>query len=812
VADADTRGTKIRKLAGALFLAGALAAAAALPFVGGAGLLASRVADDFNSQSCALDLSSAQPAQKTEIVAANGQPITYLFRQNREVVPAGAIPAIMREAIVSIEDRRFYQHHGVDVQSLLRAVVRTSSGDTQGASTLTQQYVKQLALYSATSEEQAKAAVEQTAGRKLKEARCAVEMEKRHNKDQILTGYLNIANFGAGAYGVKVAARTYFNRTPAQLTLSQAALLAGLVQSPTRYNPFNHPQAAQARRHDVLQALLRDQKITAAQADQADADPLPSGRPRPSSTQLGCANAAGGTGYNTGFFCDYVIAYLQDHLGLTEDQLYTGGYKVTTTLDPTIQLSAQTSLYNNMVGAQKATAVLPIVDNSTGEVKAMAVSKQYGVQPGQTVAPLPYKAMGAGAGSVYKVFTMIAALKRKVPLQAYQISTPGNTYTPTNCPTHKTVINAGSYADTNNLEVATYQSINTFFEALIDQKFNCDLSDTYQTAVSMGLDTLDTPRLKRQIVDEQQISFTLGPDSTNPLEMAGAFATLANDGKHCPPTPVVQITDSAGRDVGLRREGCKQVLDPAIAHTATYVLEKDTDPGVSGNTAKAAHIPGYATAGKTGTTQNNASVWFIGYTPQLSGAVAIFDPLAPSAPLPDVPGYAQGHVFGGGPSAHIWHDALAPIMQKYPQQSWPPPDQGVIRGNAVPLPSVVGMDVGQATSTLQAAGFTLEVAGNEDSTVGAGLVSSQSPSGYGVPGQTVRVKLSTGNAPAPPPGQAAGPGTPGVPGGGYRPPIVVFPTPPGGYYPYPPGYPGYPPPGIPPRGNGNGNGHRRGGG
>ncbi|MBI1759565.1 MAG: transglycosylase domain-containing protein [Actinobacteria bacterium] len=744
------------KLVGAVSVAGALAAGVALPFVGGAGVMASTVADGFNNQQCTLDLAS-QPAQRTVITASNGQPITYLYQQNRDIASAKEIPPVVRQAIVSIEDRRFYQHHGVDVQGLLRATVRTTSGDTQGASTLTQQLVKQLNLYGASSADARKAAVEQTAGRKLKEARCALEMEKTYSKDQILTNYLNIANFGAGAYGVKLAAKSYFPKTRLpELSVSQAALIAGMVQSPSRYNPYRHPQAAKARRHEVLAAMLRDGKITVAQATEADQEPVPAGTP-PASQALGCANASGGASYNIGFFCDYVIEYAKDQLGLSEEQLYSGGYRITTTLNPVMQLTAQNSVYSHMtqdgVRAQHATAVLPIVENATGYVRAMAVSKTYGTKPGQTVDPLPYRAMGEGAGSTYKVFTLLAALKRKVPLRVYSITTPNNEYTPTNCQTRGTIHNAGHYPDTNNLEFATYASANTFFEALIDQQFHCDLSEIYQTAVDLGLKTLDTPAIRHKVVDGQQISFTLGPDSTNPLEMAGAFGTLANEGKHCDPTPILKIVDNAGKNVRIPGPQCKQVIDPAIAHTATQVLEKDTDPGVSGNTAKRAHIPGYATAGKTGTTQNNAAVWFIGFTPQLSGAVAVFDPKAPSSPLTDVPGYSgrAGDVFGGGVAAPIWHDAFAPIMQAYPQTPWPAEDPDVVRGNAVPVPSVIGMDLQQATATLAAQGFGIKVVGTQDSPVPKDQVASQSPSNYAMPGDTIQVMLSTGKGgPLPP--------------------------------------------------------------
>ncbi|HSV67095.1 MAG TPA: transglycosylase domain-containing protein [Mycobacteriales bacterium] len=770
--DTDTRNRTLGQLLGAVLVAGALVAGIALPFVAGVGMAARTVANGFNRQECPLDLATATPAQKTVILASDSRtPITYLFRQNRDIARATEIPAIMRQAIVSIEDRRFYEHHGVDVQGLLRAVVRTTTGDTQGASTLTQQYVKQLQFYGAKTDAAANAAIEQTAGRKLIEARCALEMEKKFSKDQILTGYLNIANFGAGAYGVKTASKIYFNKRPADLSIGQAALLAGLVQSPTRYNPFNNPKAAAARRHEVLSAMVRDGKITVAQGLRADGERLPTKRPASASQSLGCANVSGGADLNLGFFCDYVIDYATTKLHMTEDQIYTGGYKIVTTLDPDIQRKVQASVNNRMGTAPRSVGVMDVVEPSTGAVRAMGVSRQYGTKPNQTTLPLGARAV-AGAGSTYKVFTMLAALVEKVPLRAFTLTTPNNSYQPRNCgPNAPEIHNAGRYRDTLDLETATYQSSNTFFEALIDQRFQCDLTGPVNMALGLGLDSFKP--LAQRTISEQRISFTLGPDPTSPLEMASAFSTLANNGVHCPATPVIRIVDSLNRAVPVTREPCKRVLSPEIAHTATRVLEKDTSVDAGGATASGAYIPGYATAGKTGTAQDNSAMWFIGFTPNLSASVAVFNPSAPSKWVDDVPGREGAHLYGGGIAVPIWRDAMGSIMQRYQAVSWPPEDPLVVNGDSAPLPSVIGMDLATAVATLRAAGYSATVGAPVDSNVPKDYVAEQSPHDRGVRGQEVVLYPSTGQpkpqplptVPEPPlPPGGGGPG--GGPGGG----------------------------------------------
>ena len=766
---AARRASAVVKLTLAVPVAGLLVAGMLLPFVGGAGVAARNSVQAFDDQPC--DVNPTTPAQASTLYAANGKPIARFYSQNREIVPLSKIAPVARKAVVAIEDRRFYEHHGVDLQATIRALIENSrsGGVVQGGSTLTQQYVKQVRLYAAKTVAQQKAAIAQTTARKLIEAKCALSLEQKLSKDQILERYLNIAYFGSGAYGIQTAARTYFNKSAAVLTLPESALLAGIVQSPSRYDPHLDKKAATARRNTVLDEMQSLGYVTAKQNAQAKSVPVVV-KPRRSSSK-DCANANKAIP-NAGFFCDYVKHYLSLN-GYQRQQLESGGFKIYTTLDPDVQARVQAAVFADMPADHRATSVMDVLDTKTGKVLAMAVSKHYGIKKGdrrQTSNGLGYQPV-AGAGSTYKLFTLVAALQRKIPLEAFTIKNT-NEYEPTNCTEargKKTVVNAGHYPEKSyNLDEATYASVNTFFVALLDQQFGCDLSMPVRNALSMGLISLRP--YAESIINGQQYSFTLGPQKTSALELASAYATVANNGKYCPPTPLERIVGPDGKPAALPERACVQRIDPAIARTVTRVLVKDTKPGFAG-TANRRFGDYYAAggsdiAGKTGTasagdTGKNSSAWFIGYTPDITASVATFDPDSSSAPLTDVPGYSPNgtEVFGSF-SATIWRDGLSSLLLSGPRWEFPPEDPAVVNGNSVPVPSVVGQDVGSATEILANAGFGIEVSSERrDAPLPPDRIADQSPSGRGLPGQKITVYLSSGKPTKP----TAAPNPGGVP-------------------------------------------------
>jgi membrane peptidoglycan carboxypeptidase len=808
---AGTAGRKligVAQLVAAVAVAGVLVAAVLLPFTGGLGLAARNSVQAFEDQPC--DVEDGTPKQGSSIVSHDGQLISKFFSENRQIVPAKQIPKIMRQAIIAIEDRRFLEHNGVDPEALARAMIKNNQAGevVQGGSTLTMQYVKNLRLYTAKTDQQEREATEQTSSRKLIEARCALELETKLTKDEILTRYLNISYFGSSAYGVQVAAKTYFNKDAQKLTLPEAALLAGLVQSPSRFDPFRNVKAATARRNIVLDEMASLGYITTAEQKKAQASPVKVATKKRPPSNKDCANANSKI-VNAGFFCDYVKRYLADN-GFPQSRLDTGGYKIYTSLRPTLQNLVQSAMPFDRWSNRNSAAVMDLIDPKSGKVYAFGVSRKYGINknnPNVTSDALNVKA-AAGAGSTYKTFTLVSALEAKTPLRDYRIAPP-DPYKSTVCSNYVDgnkvgyeVRNAGNYGPGPfNLEDATYKSVNTFFVAMLDQKFNCDLSGPVNAAIKLGLKNLNQPdpnatknnggktvTYKQRIINGKSASFTLGPDPTSPLELASSYGTIANRGIYCPPNPIEKIVGPDGKTVSLDTPGCSRKLDQGIADTVTQVLEKDTSKdGGTAVTAMSGLVSGSRPiAGKTGTasalvngkSQGNSAAWFVGYTPDFAASVAVFNPKATYAPLTDVPN-KSGNVFGAY-SASIWRTALEPILD---DKTWTfaPEDPEVVRGDSVPVPSVLGLDVGAATALLQGQGFQVRVSNQQKpSAYPAGTVAEQSPSGRSSKGGIVFLYLSTGKPPTP----TSGPGQPrpGQPGGGRpgRPGRPTVPPGPGG--------------------------------
>src|SRR3712207_2159349 len=327
--NARTKTQLIAKLAATIVVAGALLAGLLLPWVGGSGLAARNSASLLDA--LPVELTDKTPAGNSQVLAADGSLITNFFNNNRTPVTPDQISEIMKQALVDIEDSRFYEHNGLDVQGTLRALVKNvAAGEVEeGGSTLTQQLVKKTLLQTADTPEAQQAAKEQTVGRKLREARLALALEETYSKDEILTRYLNIVYFGNGAYGIQAAAQKYFSVNAADLTLPQAAMLAGLVQSPTNDDPLANPENAVVRRDQALLRMhslghISDQELAELQGQPVA---VAEGQDPPN----GCIDAALG-----GFFCAYVMQHLSA-LGLTPQQIDDGGYTIQTTLQPIMQ-------------------------------------------------------------------------------------------------------------------------------------------------------------------------------------------------------------------------------------------------------------------------------------------------------------------------------------------------------------------------------------------------------------------------------------------------------------------------------------------
>ncbi|MFI1197453.1 transglycosylase domain-containing protein [Micromonospora sp. NPDC020750] len=601
--------------------------------------------------------------QRSYLYANDGKTlITTFYDVNRTDVPLAEIAPVMRQAIVAAEDRRFYSHGGADLRGLARALVAnvTGGGTEQGGSTLTMQYVRNVLKTdpNRTAEER-QAATEQTVGRKLQEIRYATALEQRLSKDEILNGYLNIAYFGSGAYGIAAASQRYFAKSPAELTLPEAALLAGLVQSPDAYSPIDgDADAALARRGYVLDAMAGTGAITAEQASAAKAQ-----KPALSPTRQpnGCTAVAQGHD-DWGFFCDYLRQWwlTQPTFGETveerEQALRRGGYTVVTSLDPKIQATAQ----------QQATAVygydnkraLPIaaVQPGTGRVLAMAVNRHYSLEDnpeGQanrpnTVNPLISGGGGVDgyqAGSTFKLFTMLAALEN-----GKQLATGFDA--PSRLPTRYAAEGEASCdgkwcpANANPQWMDGYRtmwdgfgrSVNTYFVWLAEQVGPAKVVEMAQRlGITFRADS-DAAFAKDNAANWG--SFTLGVAATTPLDLANAYATVAAEGTYCAPLPVVSVTAADGDRVPVGDPSCRKVLDADVARAATDaarcpVGQQTTFAQCDGGTATSVdRIVGRQVAGKTGSSEKNATETFVGFTPQVA--------VAGIAANPDDPGDSVG--------------------------------------------------------------------------------------------------------------------------------------------------------------------------
>jgi membrane peptidoglycan carboxypeptidase len=679
--NARTKTQLIAKLAGTIVVAGALLAGLLLPVVGGSGLAARNSASLLDA--LPVELTDKTPAGNSRVLAADGSLITSFFENNRTPVNPDQISDIMKQALVDIEDSRFYEHNGLDVQGTLRALVKNvAAGQVEeGGSTLTQQLVKQTLLQTADTPEAQQAAKEQTVGRKLREARLALALEETYSKDEILTRYLNIVYFGNGAYGIQSAAQKYFSVNAVDLTLPQAAMLAGLVQSPTNDDPLANPENAVTRRNQVLQRMHDLKHITDQELADISAQPVAvvEGQDPPN----GCIDASVGP-----FFCDYLYSYLRGTLGLSKNEIRNGGWTIQTTLRPDIQRSADQSVLAQAPMGDPLVAAFDAVEPGTGHVLAMSVNRRYGCSD-QDCESVNFNVQASqGAGSTYKVFTAAAALSQGFGSQ-YTLNVPqpyrskvfknnGGPYTVKND-------NEG-YASTYNMTTGLIASANTYFVGLEDALGSID--PVVDTAVAMGMhfDNPVTQTPADQWKKEQRGSFTLGPEATSPLDLASAYATVAASGTRCDPTPVASIVDRNGQPV---KDADGKVLDLSDKCTPNAIPAGVADTlanmmlgVVTGGTATRARIPGHDVAGKTGTTQENRTAAFGGITRKYSVAVLYFDPKGKVK--------VGGH--GGGTPAQIFHDAMAPIMANEPNTPFPAPDPAVAagtrgRGYSAPAPA-----------------------------------------------------------------------------------------------------------------------------
>ena len=632
--------------------AGLLVSAMIAPIAGIAGVASRDAARTFNRLTVPA---LAQLPTRSEILNSRGGLIAYYYPNHIYRVPVSydQISPWMREAIVAIEDSRFYQHGALDIRGTFRAMVSDlAGGQVQGGSTLAQQYVKNALLLTAVDSAAQRAAVADDAARKIRELRIAVNVEHEMTPDQLLAAYLNVAYFENEAYGVEVAAERYFGRTAGTLTLPESAMLAGLVQNPARFDPVTSPGAARQRRDVVLARMAQLHYISPATAAAAEKAPLGVHFAAQSLAE-GCSTASATV---AAWFCDYALAELRTNPAYRQawQQLNTiGGLKIYTTMNPQDQSAAQDAVdfmvppppsrYNP--GRNAAAEVL--VQPGTGDVQAIAVDRPYGTGDGQdsidyAVDSAQNGGIGVQTGSSSKLFTLITALKRGIPFgYSMSVTSPSVVAPYYNCKRQPTgpfpVSNAeGAGHGTYTLYSGTTLSINVFF-AHLEQRVG--LCSTVETAVSMGDHRADgRPLLAAagkpgtpgyQLPADDVPSFTLGPIAVSPMTMAAAYATVAAGGVYCRPVAIAAVVAGSGRALPVASAGCRRVFSTAVAAAADYILRGVLTSGTArgdGVTRNGVSVP---QAGKTGTANSFDFAAFGGYTPKLAGYVSMFNPTGP---------------------------------------------------------------------------------------------------------------------------------------------------------------------------------------
>lgn len=716
-----------------------------------------------------------RPPQSSKLYSSDGSLITTFHgEQDRTVIPLGRIPKSLQDAVVAIEDERFYEHDGVDVKAIIRAALaNASSGEVEeGGSTITQQYVKNTIIAPEGN-------AAQTIQRKIEEAALARQLEEELTKKEILERYLNTVYFGEGAYGVQAASKTYFGVGADRLSLRQGALLAGIIQQPGAFDPFKSPKAARTRRDLVLDKM--------AQLGLADSTRVEAAKVRP----LGLQDEVDKDRYPAAYFVDYVqklITYEPrfKFLGRTADdrtkRLFQGGLRIHTTVDLNMQQAAEEAVNKWLPYENDPYGSLVAIEPTTGEVKAMVGGRNYFLtekkkgkpdkgdrfaklnlavlaEPGLGPKRDGGQAAGTGrqAGSAFKPFALAAAISQGIPLSKNYKAAPCMDFEGANAGGNWHVCNyeSSDFGSSLSLLEATVNSVNVVYAQLI---LETGPEAVVNVAHDMGINTTlaAVP------------SAALGTNPVNPLGMASAYGTFATNGVHHPPVAITKIVNSKGEQIFEDKSQVTQAIPPGVSYIVTSALEQvvSRGTGVYAN-------PGRPAAGKTGTAQEYRDAWFGGFTPGLAAAVWVgypegeieMKPYCASSACRITRTISGSGVTGGSFPARIWHDFMiaalagtpvsafsAPVGLVYrtidtrtgclatsttpsnyqstapfsagtePTESCEPPE------TEVEVPDVFSFPVDDAVRIVEDAGLVVELDNEPNSTYPPGRVIGQSPS------------------------------------------------------------------------------------
>jgi membrane peptidoglycan carboxypeptidase len=776
-------------------VAGVVVAAAAFPAAAVSGLMAKAGGAAFASLPSQIK-DFASPQVSRIYAADNRTQVAQFYDEFRSNVPLSKVSRYMRDAMVAAEDREFYNHRGVDVKGVARAFVNNNNGRSskQGASTITMQLVRMSLEYSGTKASEVVAATEDTARRKVTEVKYALQLEKELNKEQILERYLNMAPFGNQTYGIFAASYVYYKKSPDELTIGEAATLAGLIKAPSDYNPTTtagHARILQRRDNYVIPGMVEMGAITQAQADAAKKEKIPT-------TVRPVANGCVSVSKNIwGFFCDYFYRWwlaqpaFGENVYDRERRLKSGAYRVQTTLDVPAQARARAHIKARIKDTSENALLLAAVEPGNGKVRLLATNRRYKLDdqddPENKPNPDPAKRRkgqrgsfpnttnplltgggditGYQAGSVMKMFTLVAALEKGYPLaytikaekqyQSKYIIEPGSPSackgTRYWCPQNSGGGGEGVY----NMWTGFGRSINTFFVPLEER---VGAENVVSVAKRFGIQFRARSDATYAQPDRahQWGAFTLGVSATTPLDMANAYATLAADGMYCEPTPVEQITTQRNEKLDIGNSHCtratgKDVARAALDATRCPVGDSAQLGHCAGATAPQTRgVVGHPVFGKTGTTDRDRTASLIAGTTSLV-----------------VAGYLVNPDYQNHPD-HLRHDrvnpavylTLADYMRGKPSVQFKRPGSSKIAyGDQRSIPDVTCDDVGSATRRLEGAGFAVSVGGAQvDSPCPAGTAAGTDPDGRTIKGGVVVIRISNGKGAKPGPGgRPAGP-------------------------------------------------------
>lgn len=609
-----------------------------------------------------VPLPSAVPApQSTKILAADGQIVAQLHgEENRTVVALAEISPHLRDAVVATEDRTFYAHSGVSVRGILRAVFSNvrERGVRQGGSTITQQYVRNRF---------AEVGRERSFLRKIREAVVAVKLERRYSKDKILESYLNTVYFGRGAYGAEAAARTYFRKTAKELSVSEAAYLAGVIRSPERFQPDRSQSAPTRIRDEVVGDMVEANLLSREAADEARTQPL--------DFSLGASVEQESS--RAAFFIEYVRRILKEEFKLSDADILSGGLEVHTTLNLRMQDAAEGAIASTLDRPDDPEAALVAMDTS-GNIRAMVGGRNFSDLARARGFNFAYQRSGETGGrqpgSAFKPFTLAAFVEEGYSVSSVFTAPPTIEIASRQCQDSKgapwKVANFDDDAFSPlTVSDATTRSVNTVYAQMIDRV---------------------TPRKVARLAEraggwsklEEVCSLALGTPAVSPLEMARAFATFAGRGQRPDAVAVTKIAAPGGRVLATREARKEQVLDANVADTVNGALQDVLTRG----TARGKGI-GRAAAGKTGTTQNHVDAWFVGYTPDLVAAVWMgFPPDPATKKIPEMTGVRGRRVTGGSFPATIWQKFMTEAVRGMKAQKFTEPRLGGEEVKPTPTP------------------------------------------------------------------------------------------------------------------------------